>query len=94
MFKPTGNNVLIKQISKENETASGIYIPEKLVNDEKNLTGEVIAVGPGKIVEGVRHEMEVEVGHNAIYSSYHGRKVTINGDEMVVIPEDKILAVF
>ena len=85
-LKPTRNNVLIKQISKENETPSGIYIPERVVNDEKNLIGEIVAKGSDA--------NEVSIGQNAIYSSYHGRKINSDGDEYVVITEDKILAVF
>jgi chaperonin GroES len=93
MFRPTIDNVVIKQVSVDNQTESGIYIPNKRSNDEKNVTGEVLAVGPGKIINGVRHEMEVKVGDKVIYSNYHARNLTIDGEQMFVVKEEKILAV-
>lgn len=93
-FKPTHDNIVIKQLSKENETASGIYIPNARSNDEKNMTGEIIAVGPGRYIDNVLVKPEVAVGQKAIFSNYHAREVSSGSEVYKIVKEDKILAVF
>ncbi|ADG05008.1 co-chaperone GroES [Kyrpidia spormannii] len=91
MIKPLADRVVIRPVEKEEKTASGIVLPDTA--KEKPQEGEVVAVGPGRMEEGRRVEMEVKVGDRVIYSKYAGTEVKYDGVEYLILRESDILAV-
>lgn len=90
---PLGDRVLVKPIKEEEVTASGIVLPET-VDKEKKMEGEVIAVGPGKLLEnGSRAIMEVKVGDKVIFEKWGGEEVKVGKEEYKILSVEKILAV-
>jgi chaperonin GroES len=88
---PLGDRVVIKQLVAEETTKSGIVIPGQ--NKEKPQQAEVIAVGPGGMVEGKEIKMEVKVGDKVIYSKYSGTEVKIDDEEVIIVKQSDILAI-
>ena len=88
---PLGDRVVIKQLVAEETTKSGIVIPGQ--NKEKPQQAEVIAVGPGGMVEGKEVKMEVKVGDKVIYSKYSGTEVKLDDDEVIIVKQSDILAI-
>ena len=92
MLRPLGDRVVIKPSPEEEVTKGGIVLPDTA--KKKPQEGKVVAVGSGKMLEnGNRAEMSVKVGDMVIYSKYGGTDVTVNGEELVIMEEDQILAV-
>lgn len=90
-IRPLGDNVLVKQKKAPEVTSFGLVLPEK---SEKKAEGEVIAVGPGKILEdGKRSAMDVKVGDLVVLKGWGGEKVEINNEEFKIVSQDEILAV-
>jgi len=93
MLKPLNEHVVVKPISKEEKTASGIFLPDT-VNKEKPEQGEVIAVGPGKIADnGGRLQMSVKVGDKIIFTKYSPNEIKVEGVEYLILNESDILAI-
>ena len=88
---PLGDRVVLKQLEAEETTKSGIVLPGQA--QEKPQQAEVIAVGPGGVVEGKEVKMEVAVGNKVIYSKYAGTEVKLDGEEYVLVRQADILAV-
>ena len=88
---PLGDRVVLKQLVAEETTKSGIILAAKA--QEKPVTAEVIAVGPGGVVEGNEVKMEVKVGDQVIYSKYAGTEVKLDEDEYIIVKQNDILAV-
>lgn len=88
---PLGDRVVLKQVEAEETTASGIVLPGQA--QEKPQQAEVIAVGPGGVVNGKEVKMEVEVGNTVIYSKYAGTEVKVDGTEYIIVKQEDILAV-
>ena len=88
---PLGDRVVLKQVEAEETTASGIVLPGQA--QEKPQQAEVIAVGPGGVVEGKEVKMEVEVGNKVIYSKYAGTEVKLDGEEYIIVKQNDILAI-
>lgn len=88
---PLGDRVVLKQLIAEETTKSGIVLPGQ--NKEKPQQAEVVAVGPGGIIDGKEVKMEVNVGDQVIYSKYAGTDVTIEEDEYIIVKQNDILAV-
>ena len=88
---PLGDRVVIKQLVAEETTKSGIVIPGQ--NKEKPQQAEVIAVGPGGMVEGKELKMEVKVGDKLIYSKYSGTEVKLDDEEVIIVRQSDILAI-
>ena len=88
---PLGDRVVLKQVEAEETTASGIVLPGQA--QEKPQQAEVIAVGPGGVVNGKEVKMEVEVGNTVIYSKYAGTEVKMDGTEYIIVKQNDILAV-
>ena len=88
---PLGDRVVIKQLIAEETTKSGIVIPGQ--NKEKPQQAEVIAVGPGGMVEGKEVKMEVKVGDKVIYSKYSGTEVKLDDEEVIIVKQSDILAI-
>ena len=89
--KPLGDRVVIKNVEMEETTKSGIVLPGSA--KEKPQMAEVIAVGPGGVVDGKEVVMQVSVGQKVIYSKYAGTEVKLDGKEMIIVRQSDILAV-
>ncbi len=87
---PLGDRVVLKQLEAEETTKSGIVLPGNA--QEKPQQAEVIAVGPGGIVDGKEVEMQVAVGDKVIYSKYAGTEVKLEGEEFIVVRQNDIVA--
>ncbi len=88
---PLGDRVVLKQLVAEETTKSGIVLPGQ--SKEKPQQAEVVAVGPGGMVDGKEVKMEVKVGDNVIYSKYAGTEVKIEEEEFIIVKQNDILAV-
>ena len=88
---PLGDRVVLKQLEAEETTKSGIVLPGQ--SKEKPQQAEVIAVGPGGVVDGKEVKMEVKVGDQVIYSKYAGNEVKLDEEEYVIVRQNDILAV-
>lgn len=89
--KPLHDRVVVRALEADQKTAGGIIIPETA--KEKPAQGEVIAVGPGKVKDGQKVPMQVKVGDKILYSKYSPQEVKVNGEELLIISEEDILAV-
>ena len=88
---PLGDRVVLKQLEAEETTKAGIVLPGQA--QEKPQQAEVIAVGPGGVVEGKEVKMEVKVGNKVIYSKYAGTEVKLDGEEYIIVKQNDILAI-
>ena len=88
---PLGDRVVLKQVEAEETTNSGIVLPGQA--PEKPQQAEVVAVGPGGVVEGKEVKMEVAVGDKVIYSKYSGTEVKMDGTEYIIVRQNDILAI-
>ena len=88
---PLGDRVVLKQLVAEETTKSGIVLPGQ--NKEKPQQAEVVAVGPGGVIDGKEIKMEVKVGDNVIYSKYAGTEVKLDDEEFIVVKQNDILAI-
>lgn len=88
---PLGDRVVLKQLEAEETTKSGIVLPGQ--SKEKPQQAEVVAVGPGGMVDGKEVKMEVKAGDNVIYSKYAGTEVKLDEEEFIVVKQNDILAV-
>ena len=91
-LKPLADRVVLKQLEAEETTKSGIVLPGQ--GKEKPQQAEVIAVGPGGVVDGKEIKMEVSVGDHVIYSKYAGTEVKLDDDqEYIIVKQNDILAI-
>ena len=88
---PLGDRVVLKHVEAEETTKSGIVLPGQA--QEKPQQAEVIAVGPGGVVDGKEVKMEVTVGDKVIYSKYSGTEVKLDGEEYIIVKQSDILAI-
>ena len=88
---PLSDRVVLKQMEAEETTKSGIVLPGQ--NKEKPQQAEVVAVGPGGLVDGKEVEMTVSVGDKVIYSKYAGTEVELDDVEYIIVRQSDILAV-
>ena len=88
---PLGDRVVLKQLEAEETTKSGIVLPGQA--QEKPQEAEVIAVGPGGVVDGKEVTMQVSTGDKVIYSKYSGTNVKLDGEEYIIVKQSDILAV-
>ena len=89
-LKPLADRVIIKMAEAEETTKSGLILTGSA--KEKPEVAEVIAVGPGGLVDGKEVKMVVNVGDKVIYSKYAGTEVKIDGQELIIIRQSDILA--
>ncbi|SNS83834.1 chaperonin GroES [Anaerovirgula multivorans] len=90
-IKPLGDRVVIKKVEAEETTKSGIVLPGSA--KEQPQMAEVVAVGPGGVVDGKEITMEVKVGDRVIFSKYAGTEVKFDGVEYTILRQNDILAV-
>ena len=88
---PLGDRVVLKQLEAEETTKSGIVLPGNA--QEKPQQAEIIAVGPGGMVDGKEVVMQVKEGQKVIYSKYAGTEVKLEGQEYIIVRQNDILAV-
>ena len=88
---PLADRVVLKQLAAEETTTSGIILTAQ--TKEKPQQAEIVAVGPGGMVDGKEVTMLVEVGDKVIYSKYAGTEVELDGTEYLVVKQNDILAV-
>ena len=88
---PLADRVVLKQLVAEETTKSGIVLPGQ--NKEKPQQAEVIAVGPGGVVDGKEVTMQVKVGDKVIYSKYSGTDVEVDEEKFVIVKQNDILAI-
>lgn len=92
-IKPLHDKVVIKPIQEDEKTKAGIVLPDT-AEKEKPEKGEVIAVGPGKLLRsGERKPLSVERGDIILFTKYSPNEVKVNGKEVLIISESDILAV-
>jgi chaperonin GroES len=91
-IRPLHDRVIVKRLESETRSAGGIVIPDSAA--EKPVQGKVVAVGKGKILEGgdVR-PLDVKVGDKILFGKYSGTEVKVDGDELVVMREEDVMAV-
>ena len=90
-LKPLSDRVVIKMVEAEETTASGIILTGSA--KEKPQVAEVLAVGPGGIVDGKEVVMQVKVGDKVITSKYSGTEVKIDGEDLIIVRQNDILAI-
>ena len=90
-LSPLGDRVVLKQLEAEETTKSGIVLPGQ--SKEKPQQAEVIAVGPGGVIDGKEVKMQVKVGQKVIYSKYAGTEVKLGEEQYIVVRQNDILAV-
>lgn len=90
-LKPLSDRVVIKMVEAEETTASGIILAGSA--KEKPQVAEVLAVGPGGMVDGKEVVMQVKVGDKVITSKYSGTEVKIDGEDLIIVRQGDILAV-
>ena len=88
---PLGDRVVLKQLVAEETTKSGIVLPGQ--SKEKPQQAEVVAVGPGGVVDGKEVTMQVKVGDQVIYSKYAGTDVKLDEEEYIGVKQNDILAI-
>ena len=90
-IRPLGEMVVLKMIEAEETTKSGIVLPGSA--KEKPQMAEVIAVGPGGIVEGKELKMELKVGDKVIARKYAGTEIKLEGQEYIVLRQADVLGI-
>ena len=90
-LSPLGDRVVLKQLEAEETTKSGIVLPGG--SKEKPQQAEVIAVGPGGVIDGKEVVMQVKVGQKVIYSKYAGTEVKLDDEEFIIVKQNDVLAV-
>ncbi|SFH71756.1 chaperonin GroES [Tindallia magadiensis] len=90
-IKPLGDRVVIKKLEAEEKTKSGIVLPGSA--KEQPQMAEVIAVGPGGMVEGKEVKMELKKGDKVIFSKYSGTEVKLDGEEVTILRQSEVLAI-
>ncbi len=91
-LRPLHDRVIIKRMEEEHTTPGGIVIPDSAA--EKPIKGEVLAVGNGKILEnGEVRPLDIKVGDKVLYGKYSGTEVKVDGEELLVMREEDVMAV-
>lgn len=91
-IRPLHDRVVVKRLEEETKTAGGIVLPDNAT--EKPSRGEVLAVGPGKILDnGETRPMGVKVGDKVVFGQYGGSTVKIDGTELLILSENEIFGI-
>lgn len=91
-IRPLHDRVVVRRLEEETTTAGGIVLPDSAA--EKPSQGEILAVGPGKLLDsGDRQTLDVKVGDKVIFGQYGGNTVKIEGEELLILGESEIFGV-
>ncbi|MGH2506158.1 MAG: co-chaperone GroES [Ktedonobacteraceae bacterium] len=91
-IKPLGDRIVVKALASETQTKSGIFLPDTA--KEKPQEGEVLAVGPGKVMEnGKRVLSEIQAGQRVLFAKYAGTEIKLDGQEYLILRESDILGI-
>ncbi|MFZ0501652.1 MAG: co-chaperone GroES [Steroidobacteraceae bacterium] len=91
-IRPLHDRVVVKRLEEERTSPGGIVIPDTAA--EKPVQGKIVAVGNGKILEdGKIRPLDVKVGDKILFGKYSGTEVKVDGDELVVMREEDVMAV-
>ena len=91
-FRPLHDRVVVKRLEEDGKSAGGIIIPDTAT--EKPIQGKVVAVGNGKILEdGSVRALDVKIGDKVLFGKYGGTEVKVDGDELLVMREEDVMAV-
>ena len=90
-LNPLADRVVVKALEETETMRGGLYIPDTA--KEKPQQGEIIAVGPGRYEKDKRVPMELKVGDRVLYGKYSGTEVTIDGEQLLILREQDVLAV-
>jgi len=91
-LRPLHDRVIVKRVEEERTSPGGIVIPDSAA--EKPIRGEVLAVGNGKILDsGEQRGLDIKVGDKVLFGKYSGTEVKVDGEELLVMREDDIMAV-
>jgi chaperonin GroES len=91
-IRPLHDRILVKRLEEETTTKGGIIIPDTA--KEKPQEGRVVAVGTGKLLDdGTVRPLDVKAGDKVLFGKYSGNEVTLDGDELVIIREEDVLAI-
>jgi len=91
-IRPLSDKIVVKVLEDADQTSGGIFIPDSA--KEKSQKGEVIAVGPGKILDsGEREAMEVKVGNKVLFAKYAGTDVKLNDEILKILSEKDVLGI-
>ena len=91
-LRPLHDRVIVKRMEEERMSAGGIVIPDSAT--EKPIRGEVLAVGNGKILEnGEKRALDIKVGDKILFGKYSGTEIKVDGEELLVMREEDIMAV-
>jgi chaperonin GroES len=91
-LRPLHDRVIVKRMEEERMSAGGIVIPDSAT--EKPVRGEILAVGNGKILDnGEKRPLDINVGDTILFGKYSGTEVKVDGEELLVMREEDIMAV-
>lgn len=91
-IRPLHDRIIVKRIEQQRKTASGIVIPDSAA--EKPEQGEVISVGDGKrLQDGTISPLQLKVGDQVLFGKYAGQTINVDGEELLVLREDDVLAI-
>ncbi len=90
-IRPLFDKVVVKTTQKEETTKSGFILPS--ASQEKQQTAEVVAVGPGGIIDGKEITMQVKIGDVVLFAKYAGSEFKVDGEEFTIIKQSDILAI-
>jgi chaperonin GroES len=91
-LRPLHDRVIVKRVEEEKLSAGGIVIPDSAT--EKPIRGKVLSVGNGKVLEsGEVRKLDVKAGDTVLFGKYSGTEVKVDGDELLVMREDDIMAI-
>lgn len=91
-LRPLHDRVIVKRMEEERMSAGGIFIPDSAT--EKPSRGAVVAIGNGKILEnGEKRALDIKVGDTVLFGKYSGTEVKVDGEELLVMREEDIMAV-
>lgn len=92
-LRPLHDRVIVKRLEEEKKSAGGIIIPDNAT--EKPVKGEIVAVGPGKKDDnGKNIALDLKVGDTVLFGKYSGSEVKVDGQDLLVMREDDVIAVF
>ena len=91
MIKPLNDRVIVQRFDTSVDQINGIYIPDAA--KERPNQGDVLAVGPGKLINGTRFPLDVKVGDKILFGKYSGSEVKVDGRELLIVREDEVMGV-